>query len=345
MDLTHFDPNAPASSHQNIFGLPFGEEDARVVILPVPWEVTVSYAAGTARAPEKIFTASMQVDLYDADAKDGWKKGFFMRHPDKNILLNSDVMRKQAELYVHCLLEDGNPGENAFLKNNLQKINEGSEKLNQWVYEQTRALLDQGKQVVLLGGDHSTPLGYYKAIAEKEGSFGILHIDAHCDLREAYEDFRYSHASIMYNALKEVPALKKLVSVGIRDFCEEELQVAENEGERVKLFFDRDIKERLYEGDSWKSICDKIIAALPEKVYLSFDIDGLDPRLCPHTGTPVPGGLDTDQVFYLLKRMQESGRRLIGADLVEVGFAPEEWDANVGARVLFKLCNLLVKEV
>ncbi len=94
--------------------------------------------------------------------------------------------------------------------------------LNKWVYEQTANLLRQDKLVVLLGGDHSVPLGYMKAIAEKYGDFGILQIDAHCDLRKAYENFDHSHASIMYNALNEIPQIKRLIQLGVRDYSEEE---------------------------------------------------------------------------------------------------------------------------
>ena len=129
-----------------------------------------------------------------------------------------------------------------------------------------------------------------KAIAEKFGDFGILQIDAHCDLREAYEGFVYSHASIMYNALEEIPAITRLVQVGIRDYCEEEWEYIRQSNGRIVTYFDKDIKERQYEGDNWKAIADEIIQQLPEKVYLSFDIDGLDPKLCPNTGTPVQGG-------------------------------------------------------
>ena len=86
----------------------------------------------------------------------------------------------------------------------------------------------------------------------------------------------------------------------------------------------------------------EIIAHLPRNVYISFDIDGLDPKLCPHTGTPVQGGFETEQVFYLFKKLMESGRRLIGFDLNEVGVSQNEWDENVGARCLFKMCNMLI---
>ncbi len=342
-DLSQFDPNSPGLLSNNIFGLPFSEEEARLVLLPVPWEVTVSYNNGTARGPEHIFKASLQIDLYDPDVKDGWKQGFYMRESDKQLLLRSDYLRKEAELYLKFLTEGGNVEENDFMRRSVEDVNKGTQKMNDWVYQQTRALLQKGKLVGLVGGDHSTPLGYFRAIGEHKGDFGILQIDAHCDLRQRYEGFEYSHASIMYNALKDVPQLKKLVQVGIRDYCEEEVEYIRNSHGRVVTYFDQDIKERQYEGETWKSICDDIINALPQQVYISFDIDGLDPKLCPHTGTPVAGGLEGQQVCYLFRKVLESGRRLIGFDLNEVSAGHDEWDANVGARMLFKLCNLMVK--
>lgn len=341
-DLSHFDPNGASNPNNNIFGLPTNEEDARLVILPVPWEVTVSYNAGTARAADHIFKASMQVDLFDADCKQAWKQGFFMRSPDKKVLLKSDYLRKEAELYIDYTSKGELVEKNSFMCKSLKEINEGAVYLNNWVYEQTRTLLQQGKLVALLGGDHSTPLGYFKAIAEKHKDFGILQIDAHCDLRKGYENFIYSHASIMYNALKEIPSLSQLVQVGVRDFCEEEWDFVHANNNRVTTYFDKNIKERLFEGETWMKIADEIVSKLPSQVYVSFDIDGLDPKLCPNTGTPVPGGLEAAHVFYLLKRVLQSGRTIIGFDLCETGVGDNEWDANVSARVLWKLCNLLV---
>jgi len=341
-DLSQFDPNSVGLLSNNVFGLPFSEEEAKLVLLPVPWEVTVSYNNGTARGPEQIFRASLQVDLYDADTKDGWKQGFFMREPDKHLLLRSDYLRKEAELYIKFLTEGGDISENEFLKKTLIDVNNGTRAMNEWVYNQTKALLAKGKLVALVGGDHSTPLGFFKAIGESKGDFGILQIDAHCDLRDSYEGFQYSHASIMFNALKEVPQLQKLVQVGIRDYCEEEIDYINNSNGRVSTFFDKNIKERQFEGETWKSICDSIIDQLPQQVYISFDIDGLDPKLCPHTGTPVSGGFETEQVLYLFKKVIASGRKLIGFDLNEVSTSHDEWDANVGARILFRMCNMLV---
>ena len=342
-DLTNFDANAAGNPNNNIFGLPFTETEARLVILPVPWEVTVSYNGGTARSAEHIFKASMQVDLFEPELNDGWKEGIFMRMPDKKILLKSDYLRKEAELLIAYISKGEAVEKNNFMCKSMKEINEGSHYLNNWVYNQTSALLEQGKLVALLGGDHSTPLGYYKAIAEQYGEFGILQIDGHLDLRKGYEGFTYSHASIMYNALNEIPQLAKIVQVGIRDFGSDEFEYYQANRQRLTAYFSSQLHERIYEGDSWKNIVNEIIEQLPKNVYLSFDIDGLDPKLCPNTGTPVPGGFEIEEIYYLLKKLIASGRKLIGFDLCEVGVGETDWDANVGARVLFKLCNLLVK--
>ncbi|MEO7562511.1 MAG: agmatinase family protein [Ferruginibacter sp.] len=341
-DLSNFDPNSVSNPNNNIFGLPFTEEESRLVIVPIPWEVTVSYNGGTARAPDHIFHASLQVDLYDSEINDAWKQGYYMRLPDKKILTKSDYLRKEAELYINYISQGEIVNENKFMCKTLKEINAGSLFLNDWVYEQTKQLLAQGKLVGLLGGDHSTPFGYFKAIADKYEDFCILQIDAHCDLRKAYEGFNYSHASIMYNALEQIPQLTKLVQVGVRDYCGEELEYIKQSKGRISCFFDKDIKERMYEGETWKTIVDEIVNILPQHIFISFDVDGLDPKLCPHTGTPVQGGFETGQVFYLFKKLRESGRKVIGFDLNEVGVSSDEWDENVGARILYKLCNLLI---
>jgi agmatinase len=342
-DLSHFDPNGASNPNNNIFGLPFTEEDARLVILPVPWEVTVSYNAGTSRAADHIFKASMQVDLFDPDTKDAWKKGFFMRPPDKKVLLKSDYLRKEAELYIDYTSKGEILEKNFFMCKSLKEINEGGNYLNNWVYDQCKQIMNKGKLVAILGGDHSICLGYFKAIAEQHGDFGVLQIDAHCDLRRSYELFTYSHASVMYNALKEIPSLTRLIQVGPRDYCQEEWEYIQNNQDRVTTYFDKDIKERQYEGETWKQITDEIVSKLPEKVLLSYDIDGLDPKLCPNTGTPVQGGFETEQIFYLLNKIVRSGRQFIGFDLSEIGVGDNnEWDANVGAHILWRLSNMLV---
>jgi agmatinase len=343
--MSSFDPNSVGLKSNNIFGLPFSKEESALVLLPVPWEVTVSYRTGTARGPENIFNAAMQVDLYDPDVVGGWEKGFHMLHIDKNIRTKSDYLRQCAELIISHMVEGGEVADNAQLSEKLVDINNGGKMLCNWVHEMTSDLLRNGKKVGLIGGDHSTPLGFIKALSEVHPEFGILQIDAHADLRIAYEGFTYSHASIMYNVLSTIPQVNKLVQVGIRDYCDEELEMINTSNGRIKTYFDRDIKARQYEGETWKAICNDIIASLPQKVYISFDIDGLDPKLCPNTGTPVPGGFEAEQIFYLFRLLHESGKQLIGFDLNEVSSGSHTGDgidAITGARVLFKLCNFMV---
>jgi agmatinase len=283
------------------------------------------------------------VDLFDPEMPEAWKQGFYIRPCDKKVLMKSDYLRKEAELYIDYISRGDEVGANQFMTKTLREVNEGSHYLNDWVYDQTKVLLARGKLVGLLGGDHSTPLGFFKAIAEKHGEFGILQIDAHCDLRDGYEGFTYSHASIMFNALKEIPELQRLVQVGVRDYSESEWEYIKNSNYRVITYFDKEIRTRLFDGQSWKLIAEDIIDKLPQKVFISFDIDGLDRKLCPFTGTPVPGGFELEQVFFLFSKLLQSGRTIVGFDLNEVGIGGDtDWDANVGARVLFKLCNLLV---
>jgi len=342
VDLSGFDVNSVGNPNNNIFGLPFEEENARLIILPVPWEVTVSFGSGTARSAEQVFKASLQVDLFDRDIPDSWKEGFYLKDSDKKILLKSDYLRKEAELYIDYISRGEIVGDNQFMCKTLKEVNEGGVLLNNWVYQQTKALLENDKLVGLLGGDHSVPLGFMKALSEKHSEFGILQIDAHCDLRDEYEGFTYSHASIMYNALNEIPQLKKLVQVGIRDYSQGEWEFLLNNKNRITAYLDKDIRIRQYEGETFKEIVNEIVTRLPEKVYISFDIDGLDPKLCPNTGTPVQGGFETEQVFYLFDAVHKAGKKIIGFDLCEVSTSETGWDANVGARILFKLCNLLV---
>ncbi|HEU0063699.1 MAG TPA: agmatinase family protein [Flavisolibacter sp.] len=342
IDLSNFDPNGAANPNNNIFGLPFTESDARVIILPIPWEVTVSFGSGTARSAEQIMRASLQVDLFDPEAPEAWKEGFYLMEPDRKVLLKSDYLRKEAELYIDYISKGEIVENNQFMRKTLKEVNEGSNFLNQWVYQNTKSLLDRGKLVALLGGDHSTPLGYIKALAEKHGQFGILQIDAHCDLRSSFEGFVYSHASIMYNVLQEVPEMAKLVQIGVRDYSSGESKIIQENKHKIRTYFDNEIRNRQFEGETFKQIVEEIVYELPDKVYISFDIDGLDPKLCPNTGTPVQGGFEAEQVFYIFKRIRQAGKQIIGFDLSEVSTSETCWDANVGARILFKMCNLLI---
>lgn len=339
--IKNFDPNGTGDVNAGIFGLPFTEEEAEIIILPVPWEVTVSYSAGTAAGPEAVFDASFQVDLYDPVVKDAWKTGIAMQPIDKKIRTKSESLRKKTEAYLDMYA--GIKKQNSrTMKETLKLVNKECESMNELVKKKARAILDKGKLIAGLGGDHSTPFGIISALAEKHDSFAILQLDAHADLRDAYEGFSFSHASIMTNAIK-IKQVSKLVQVGIRDYCEEEVNRINDSKGRIKTYFDRDIKQQQYKGTSLGQIYKQIISELPDKVYLSFDIDALDPSLCPHTGTPVPGGFQFDEALFLLEMLVNSGRTIIGFDLNEVSPGEDEWDANVGARLLYRICNLMAK--
>jgi agmatinase len=338
--IKNFDPNGIGQLNDGMFGLPFSLEECETVLIPVPWEVTVSYGGGTVNGPKAILDASYQVDLYDPNVKDAWKAGIGMDKISPEIKKKSNLFRKGAERYIDALAKGADP-DSPKLKAQASKIQKECLALNKWVKDRCLHFLNKGKRVGLIGGDHSTPLGMMQALAEKFGDFTILQIDAHADLRNAYEGFEFSHASIMFNALK-IKQVEKLVQVGIRDYCEEELDLINNSKGRVKTFFDRDIKYQMYNGDSWDRICNRIISELPPTIYLSFDIDGLDPKLCPNTGTPVAGGFEVEQILFLLEKIAKSGRKFIAFDLNEVTPSKNnDWDANVAARLLYRICNLV----
>lgn len=336
--LQNYDPSGIGERNGNLFGLPSDYESASLIVIGVPWEVTVSYGAGTANGPQRILNASTQLDLFDFDNPEGWRKGIFMVEIPQDILEKNKYYRVLAAKIIKRL-EQGQPlTEIPDLTPVLTEINQACKWVNEWLFTQSQQAIKDGKRVAVIGGDHSSPLGYFQALASSHENFGILHIDAHADLREAYEGFEYSHASIMFNALK-IPQISKLVQVGLRDISHDEVQIINQSNNRIVAYYDPAIKQELYSGTTWIDLCRRMISHLPEYVYISFDVDGLDPKLCPSTGTPVPNGLELEQTFCLFRELVNSGRKIIGFDLCEVGDA--EWDGNVGARIIYKLANLM----
>ncbi|MCB0376859.1 MAG: agmatinase family protein [Bdellovibrionales bacterium] len=337
-----FDPNATGNLNNGVFSLPYSQEESQLVILSAPWEMTTSYGEGCALGPSTVFTSSKQLDLSDALYGEFYQNGIYMVEPDPEHIHNSTVLKRRA-LKIKERLEQGeslNPGE----QEELKFLNQCSKKTNESIYLQARDVLSKSPYCALVGGDHSAPYGLIKALIEKHGPISILQFDAHMDLRKAYQGFHYSHASIMRNVMEELKP-EKLVQVGIRDFCPEERGFGENHN-HIATFYDSQVNRQLAQGEAWGDICQQIVTELGQKVYISFDVDGLEPTLCPHTGTPVPGGLSFAQMETLLFHLAESGRNIVGFDLCEVspGAEPnsmDSWDGNVGARVLFKLCGSL----
>ncbi len=344
-----FDPDAAAQPGSGVFGLPHTEDEAGIILVPLPFEATTSYRGGTAHGPGAIRAASAQVDLFDHQFGHVYRGGIFMQDEDARVHAWSEAARRLAA----PIIQRGGAGPDD--EDDVRRVNDAGGAVNAYTLGTVQAILKAGKTPGLVGGDHSTPLGAIQACAEHvsagnprpaapaESGLGILHVDAHMDLRPAFEGFAWSHASIMFNVLERLPQVTCLVQVGIRDFAAGELDYVRSHKERVHTHFDLDWARRLDGGESFASLCLEALAPLPQCVYVSFDIDALDPTLCPHTGTPVPGGLSFNQASVLLETLSKSGRTVVGFDLVEVAPGPEgepEWDANVGARVLYKLCGV-----
>ncbi len=333
-----FNPNAAPASDAGIFGLPFQAEESQIHLLPVPWDLTTSYRAGTASGPEQVLNASHQIDLFDLELGKAFEKGYFLHSIPKDLFQLNQGLRPKADQLRD--LDDSQSGQRETI---LREINSACDKMNEWVYAESKKILSQGKILGLLGGDHSIPYSGIRAVCEKfESQVGILHLDAHADLRKSYEGMVFSHASIMHNVMRAPWKPMKLVQVGIRDFCEEEYDFIQNSQGQIVTFFDQQLKNDLGQGISWSTQCSNIVEQLPQNVYLSFDIDGLDPKLCPNTGTPVPGGLEFFQATELVRTVVTSGRKIVGFDLNEVScgdIESNEWDANVAARLLYKMCG------
>jgi len=334
-----FDPDAAALEESGIFGLPHDPEHAHVHVIPVPFDATTSYRKGTARGPEAMLRASKQIDLFDLQTGKPYEQGIAMLEADPRIArLNAEASEK-ADRIIEAA---GVIGSDKALKSALERVNSIGDELNRIVRTGVEKALDAGRLPVLVGGDHSTPFGAMQACAARHPGLGILHFDAHADLREEYEGFEWSHASIMDNVVKRLDGVAKLVQVGIRDLGEREFERIERSNGRIRVLFDKDWQRAKLDGAGLRKLVRSTIDELPDVVYVSFDIDGLDPTLCPNTGTPVPGGLSWSETMLWLEELAHSKKKIVGIDLNEVSpgdSSPEldSWDAIVGARLLYRL--------
>jgi agmatinase len=257
----------------------------------------------------------------------------------------SETLRKKTSRYIAFLEDGGEANGDTEMLAILREANREADALFQWSYLETKEWLAKGKCVLTVGGDHATSRGPIAAHAEKYPDLSVLHFDAHADLRVAYEGFPNSHASIMDHVV-QMPGVSKLVQIGIRDVSPGEIERT-RENPKIETYFDWDLQGRKMRGESWDAICTEIVSHLSDTVYVSFDIDGLDPKLCPSTGTPVPGGLEFQEAVYLVQKVVLSGKRIVGADLVEVAPNPtgDPWDGNVGARILYQLTLAVAKSL
>lgn len=342
-----FDPNAAATPGSGLFGLPDDPRGARVHVLGVPFDATTSFRKGTAHGPAAILAASRQVDLFDRLNGRPYEAGIWMAPLDARVQAWNEEATRAAE----PVIEAGGVGdgaEAAALRRACQRVDAIQVELNRWVEARANEILDHGKLCALVGGDHSTPFGAIQAHATRFPGLGILHVDAHADLRPAYEGFSWSHASILRNVAERLEGVTHILQVGIRDFSEEEHAFIAASNGRIQALYDLDWADARHSGHNPKALVRRALAALPEHVYVTFDVDGLEPALCPNTGTPVPGGLDWNEATLLLDELVRSGRRIVGFDLNEV--APFEgrtdgagWDENVGARLLYRLIGFMLR--
>ncbi len=169
------------------------------------------------------------------------------------------------------------------------------------------AYFDQKKFVLSLGGDHAAALGPIRAAARSHPDMGVLQIDAHLDLRDQWNGSRYNHACVMRRVVEDINL--RVVQVGIRSIAPEELDYIKLR--RLRPYFMHALEA---DGDCWG---DAIIDDLPDQVYLTFDVDGLDPAVMPGTGTPEPGGFTYRQVLALIRELGRR-RRVVGADITEL---------------------------
>ena len=338
-DYGDYDPDGVGVDNGNFLGLP-KVRDPDIVFLAAASELTVSYGAGTAGGPANVLAASTQLDVCLPGLSANHELGVAWRDLGLGPRAGLPSARAAAARVI-AALERGRGADVA----DVALVDAAGELVNATVEEAVTDVLAAGAFPVLVGGEHAVSLGAFRACARRPEDFGILQVDAHMDLRYAYEGFRFSHASVMRNALDSIPGLRRLVQVGVRDWSPGEAEAARAEDGRVVTFFDDDLQRRRFAGVPWHDCVTDIVEQLPRRVWVSFDVDGLDPALCAHTGTPVPGGLGFAEAQYLLRELVASGREVVGMDFVEVAGAPHEYEGAVAARLAYDLaCRAVLSQ-
>ena len=275
----------------NFMALPKDLSDyarARVVILPVPYDATLSYRPGSRLGPRAIIEASRNVEVYDLE-----------------------LDRDPSVAGIHTLDE-------------VEPDMRGPEHMVGKVTEVLKPLLNDGKFVVMLGGEHSLTCGAVAAYKAKYEHLSVLQIDAHLDLRDEYEGTPYNHACVM----RRIFDLCEFVQVGIRSGCEDEYAFAKRR--KIKPFFAHELDR----DGTWM---EQALARLGENVYITIDLDGLDPAVIPAVGTPEPGGLGWFETLAFLRMVCEK-RRVVGADVMELSPIPGNVQGDfAAAKLVYKL--------
>lgn len=321
-------------------GYYFGEKvapaDADLVIVSAPWSVTSDYGRGATYTPDAIIDASVKSNLYDVATGFSAEGRVATAEIDYNIQELSEHLGRDAERIAN---RGGDKGTIVaeYATRKIKHINEGFAEMHASIYRQVKQWVSAGKAVAVIGGDHSVSLGAIKAVAEHHEDIGVLFVDAHADFACGNKVLPYSHRTIARNIVEEIPSVSRLVEVGVRDIdkSEKEALVANN---RVELFLAEEVSAKRFEGESWGNLCREMVEKLPQKVYISLDIDALKIEFCTHTNSPVPGGMTFDEVIYLVNCVAKSGRQIVGFDISEVvSNIDNKMDAVVAVRLLTKM--------
>lgn len=312
--------NDSSDENSGIFGLSTHINNVSTVIVPAPWDAACSQGTGTRQAPELILEQSRFVELHDLVLGNIYERGIVLADTNSEIT----VLTEEA----------------ATLENDAStaKVDQLCQRVNSVIEQEIVSHLSLNRSVGLLGGDHSISYGSVMAHKKVFPAMGLLQIDAHADLRPSLDGLTWSHASVLHRIMETIPTLL-LTQVGIRAVCSIEQAYKSANNYRINQHTDYEIQRKLAQGVTWQAICDSVINHLPAELYLTLDIDGLEPSCCPNTGTPVPGGLSYNQLTYFLHRIVSSGRIIRGFDLVEVGGNPK--DALIAAHLLYFLCGLV----
>lgn len=324
------------------FGDKTSPKSADVVIVSAPWSVTSDFGRGATYTPDAVIDASAESSLYDVNGAVSVEERVATAEIDYNIQELSEHLGREAERLANQTVDaSALVGEYAMRK--MAHINEGFAEMHTSVYKQVKHWAEQGKLVAVMGGDHSVAFGAAKALADIHQGIGVLFIDAHADFVREGELYNYSHRSIARNMVEEIPSIERFVEVGVRDISRAESVELYSNG-KIEVFLAEKLAARRFEGESWNSLCGEIVSQLPQKVYISLDIDALKIEFCNNTNAPVPGGMTFDEVVYLINTVVESGREIVGFDISEVvSKLGDKMDAIVAARLLSKMCVAAIR--
>lgn len=274
--------------------------DSRIVILPIPYEATTTYGKGTSKGPAAILEASHYVEFFDEE-------------------LNRELCFEKGI----CAVEE------------IKFGNKKGKPALDIIYRKVKELIDAGKYVVSLGGEHTISSATIKAFYDSFKNLSILHFDAHSDLRDEYDGTKYSHASF---AARVAEFTTKITQVGIRAQCIQEFEFINKKG--IKTFYAFEIHNGKY-GKNWD---DKVIESLNKNVYVTCDIDYFDPSIVPSTGTPEPDGFLWTETVQLLKKLGER-KNVVGFDLVELApVKSNPFPDFLAAKLVYKMLNYFIKK-